>query len=281
MKASSQRMENLPDGQIMVNGQVRYEQDYITYHRKRIAFTIEKLRKIGARRIVEIGADPWVMTASLIADPSMDVCATVSAQEVTNWPDDIGVNVQRYHIRNGCGKEAYITNYSANIERILFELHCSPDTAVACEIVEHLIRSPHVMFLNINRWLPLSGRLLVTTPNAAQFSNPFRRRSPTPAYRCNVYERHSYLYTLDQLAELIKLCGFKVSESGYWDVYEPRGVSAIYDALSYVPFKYFRDKFKKTIFVVAEKIENVAELKRCPSVYDPRGEWEFIKRNGQ
>jgi hypothetical protein len=216
------------------------------------------------------------MTARLIDDPSFEVCASVSAEEVTAWPDDVGVSVQRYRIRTARGKEAVVLNYSANIERTRFGLHDVPDTALACEIVEHLVRSPHVMFLNINAWLPPGGQLLLTTPNGAQFSNPFRRRSPTPAYRANIYERHSYLYTLDDLAELVTLSGFRVTEAGYWDVTDRQGLSRIYGVLAGVPLPYFRQKFKKTIYVVARKERAGGELPRCPRVYDSRGDWEFI-----
>lgn len=272
-------IRNTVSGQLIVNGQVMEVHGYRSYRRKRITATLEKLPQIGARKIVEVGAHPWVMTALLIDDPSFEVCATISAEEITNWPDDIGVSVQRYHIQTACGNEAFVPNYSANIERTLFDLQERPDTVLACEIVEHLIRSPHIMFLNINRWLPVGGKLLVTTPNGAQFSNPFRRKSPSPAYRCNVYGRHSYLYTVDDLTDLIELCGFKIIETEYWDVYEHQGLSVIYDWLSRIPLKYCRDKFMKTICVVAEKDREVAELARCPRVYDSRDNWEFIARS--
>lgn len=276
-------MKGVVNGQILVNGQVLYRPGYLEYHSRRIAMTVQKLREIGARKIVEVGAHPWVMTAHLIDDPALEVCATVSAEESTRWPDDIGVSVQEYQIRSTLGNELTVKNYSANVERTRFKLHEVPDTALACEIVEHLIRSPHVMFLNINGWLPMWGKLLVTTPNGAQFANPLRRRSPTAAYRANVYERHSYVYTLDELTELITLSGFGVMEAGYWDVIERRGLSSVYGVLSRVPWRYFQDKFKKTIYVVGRKERDVAELERVPRVYDPRGNWEFIaqsKRDG-
>lgn len=263
---------------MLINGQVVQATEYLAFHWRRIAFTIDKLHQIGARRIVEVGSHPWIMTALLVDDPRLEVCATVSAEELTRWPDESDVTTRRYRIRTALGNEASFINYSANVERTRFELQETPDAVVACEIVEHLIRSPHVMFLNINHWLPVAGKLLVTTPNGAQFANPLRRRSPTPAYRCHAYERHSYLYTLDELTDLIRLCGFSVVEAGYCDVYERRGWSKIYALLSHLPGQYCRDKFMKTIYVVGEKQTEVAELERPPRIYDPRGRWEFIKR---
>ena len=271
----------MSSGRIVVNGQEADSGDYQTYHKRRVAMTLQKLRETGARRIVEVGGHPWVMTAELIDDPQLELCATISVEELTNWPDDIGVTTRNYRIKTRRGNEKQFTNHSANIERTLFDIHESPDTVIACEIVEHLVRSPHVMFLNINRWLPDSGRLLITTPNGAQFSNPFRRKSPTPAYRCNIYDRHSYRYTLDKLTELISLCGFRVLEADYWNPSETHGLPMIYDMLSRLPSRYCRDKFKKTIYLVAEKENDITFLERPPSIYDPRGDWEFIVSGGE
>jgi hypothetical protein len=268
-------------GQLLVNGQVIDRRGYYAYHRNRIAATLAKLHDLNARKIVEVGGHPWVITAHLIDDPQFEVGATISAEELIKWPDDIGVSAQEYRITTPKGTEACFVNYSANVERTLFNLHETPDTVLACEIVEHLIRSPHVMFLNINRWLPVLGKVLVTTPNGAQFNNPLRRKSPTPAYRCNIYERHTYLYTLDGLTDLIALCGFKIVEAGYWDVYERHGLSRIYDLLSHLPWQYCREKFSKTLYVVGEKVTDVTALEGPPRVYDPCGEWEFIGRRDQ
>ncbi len=119
----------------------------------------------------------------------------------------------------------------------------------------------------------------MTTPNGSQFSNPFRRKSPTPAYRSNLYGRHSYLYTLDELIDMVEVCGFKVVEAGYWSVYERKGWSSIYDYFARIPLEYCRAKFMKTIFVVGEKEKDMEELDRHPRIYDPRGDWEFIRNS--
>lgn len=269
--------QELPCGLTVVGGVGGHARHYLQYHARRITKTLEKLAQIGTKRIVEVGGHPWAMTAAIIDDPHLELVATVSAEEVTNWPDDISVAVKTNRITTPRGKRVDAVSYSANVERTLFDLEQSPDTVIACEIVEHLIRAPHVMFLNINRWLPDSGKLLVTTPNGAQFANPFRRRSPTPAYRCSVYERHSYLFTLNDLVDLVALCGFEVLEVGYWDVYDRRGPARVYDLLSKLPWRYLKDKFKQTIYLVGEKRRRVTELERAPSVYDPRGKWEFVR----
>lgn len=270
-------LRNPAAGQLLVNGQLMKKEGFAEYHRRRFAITLNKLREIGAQRILEVGAHPWAMTAELIDDPAFEVCATVSAEEVTKWPDDIGVSTDPYVIQTSKGHEARFNNYSANIERALFDIDVQPDTVVASEIIEHLTRAPHVMLLNINHWLPTGGKLLITTPNGSQFSNPFRRSTPSAAYRSNTYERHSYVFTMDGLTDLISLCGFRIVEAGYWDAVDRSGPAKAYGWLARVPLQYFREKFKKTLFVVAEKERHVDELERCPRVYDSRGTWEFIK----
>lgn len=249
---------------------------YAQYHARRIVRTIEVLRAIRAARIVEIGGYPWAMTAALLADPRFEVLATISVHDDLRWPDDIGVTVTWQEIQTADGRRLRVCNYAANVERTLFDLECRPDTVLACEVIEHLVRAPHVLLLNANRWLPVGGKLLITTPNGAQFHNPLRRRSFWPAYRSNVYDRHAYAFNLSSLVDIVELCGFRVLEAGYWDVYDRRGPARIYDWLSRLPGQYWRDKFKRTIHVLGEKHRTVTELPRLPRVYDHRGEWEFI-----
>jgi hypothetical protein len=262
---------------LIVNDQQITAANYLRFHRRRIDFTINALRKLGAHRIVELGGHPWVMTSQLIDDGQFEVTATVSAEEITSWPDDIGVTRHQYRMRTLRGKEVLFPNYSANVERTQFEIDEQPDTVIACEIIEHLVRSPHIMLLNINRWLPIGGNLLVTTPNGAQFSNPFRRKASRPAYRCNVYARHNGGLTRDQLVDLLELCGFVVRESGFWNVYQRSGPTQVYAVLGALPSSYLKEKFRRTIFVSAEKKKDVNELVRLPKCYVPAPEWEFVR----
>jgi hypothetical protein len=264
--------------ELIVNGEKIDATRYIAFHQRRIAFTLAALQRLGAKRLIELGGHPWAMTAALV-DGELEIAATVSAEEVTNWPDDIGVTRREYRLRTHSGREAVFPNYSANIERTRFELAENADTVIACEIIEHLLRSPHIMLLNANRWLPQGGKLLLSTPNGAQFSNPLRRKSGRPAYRCNVYARHNGSFTLNQLVNLARLCGFKVCEAGFWNVYDRPGLSSLYTALGALPIRYLKEKFQRTIFVTAEKERDVSELDRLPECYAPSANWESICRN--
>ena len=266
--------------ELFVNGERIDVARYQKFHRRRMTLTLEALRRLGAKNLVELGGHPWVMTAALLDDGAFQLRASVSAEEVTNWPDDIGVTRREYRMHTPRGREAVFPNYSANLERTLFDISEQPDTVIACEIIEHLLRSPHIMLLNINRWLPVGGRLLLSTPNGAQFNNPFRCKTGRPAYRCNVYARHNYLFTLDQLVDLVQLCGFKVTASGYWNVYNRAGLSRVYSALGALPLPYFQEKFQRTLYVMAEKALDVKELLRLPKCYAPSANWELIRHAG-
>ena len=94
---------------VTVNNEAVDSSTFLSYHRRRIAFTIEKLREMGATRIVEIGGHPWVLTAKLIEENCFDVCATISAEEETQWPDDIALTIRPYTIGAHTGKTATVT----------------------------------------------------------------------------------------------------------------------------------------------------------------------------
>ena len=258
-----------------LNGEPVVAARYPQFHARRIRRTLEALHEMGAKRIVEVGGHPWWMTAELVADPQFEVCATISAEEVTRWPEDLGVTRASYTLATASGRAAEFTNYSVNIERTLFDLDETPDTVIACEMIEHLIRAPHVMLLNVNRWLPVGGKLLITTPNGEQFSNPFRARR-SAAYRCHVYGRHHFTFSLKELVELVELCGFRVRRAEYWDVYDRTGPSAVYGWLARIPHRFFRRKFRRTLCVIAEKATDVSALARTPRVYAPSPDWEHI-----
>ncbi|MBI1883154.1 MAG: hypothetical protein HYS08_02980 [Chlamydiae bacterium] len=108
------------NGSIRLNGEETQPQAYSSYHRRRVEWTLEQLHRIKASKILEVGAHPWVMTAAFVDTPGLEMCATISAEELTHWPDEIGVQVRPYHIKTTKGNEARFNNYSVNVERTLF-----------------------------------------------------------------------------------------------------------------------------------------------------------------
>jgi hypothetical protein len=266
----------MPLTHFWINGEKFDRTRYGTFHDCRMATTLAALREMDVRRVIELGGHPWVMTSHLVDSGEFEVCATVSAEEVTNWPDDIEVTKSKYHLRTESGNEANFLNYSANLERRLFDIPREADAVIACEIIEHLIRSPHIMLLNMNHWLPVGGKILLTTPNGSQFRNPLRLKSWSPGYRCQAYARHNHVYTMDKLVDLISLCGFHIEKACYWDPYPRSGVAKLYGVPARVPLKWFEQRFKKVLCIVATKEKHVDVLERTPQVYVPDDEWEYI-----
>lgn len=264
-----------------VNGAVLDNRRYAEYHAARFDYTMRLLKEAGARRIIEVGAHPWALTARIVDDPELRIAATVSAQEVSLWPDDIGVTEHPVRLVTDQGNSAEFVNYSANIERTRFQVRAESDTVLASEIIEHLVRAPHVMLLNVNAWLPLGGRLVLTTPNGAQFFNPLRRRPRMPAYRAHAYERHSYVYTFGGLTDLVGKCGFVVRRAGFWSPYARSGASRLYGVLGAIPLPWFEEKFNRSLYLVAEKRESLDELRSTPLVYEPSPDWESIRDGGR
>ena len=162
---------------IKLNGKEADITRYWEYHEARFLHSIDVLRKYGSGRVLEVGGHPWAMTSMIGCTPGFDLVATISAEEITPWPDDIGVRSRRYRLEGPNGRSVSFCNYSVNIERTLMDIQEPVDLVFACEIIEHLVRSPHLMLLNINRWLNMHGKVLLTTPNAMQFNKPFRRKN--------------------------------------------------------------------------------------------------------
>ena len=249
-------------------------------HDKRISWTVDMLKGLGIESVVEVGSHPWVMTAAFTDEPEIELLATVSVEESILWPDDIEPTHETHEIVTQEGKSARVKTYSFNLERRRVNIEERPDAVLACEVIEHLVRSPHTMLLNINDWLSIGGVLLITTPNGCQMMNPFGRSPRMPAYRAHSYERHNFVYSLTQLTDLIELCGFSIVDSGYSSPYPCTGAQRIRKFLASLPVRYLSDRFDRMLYIVARKARDVRCLTRTPDVYAPSSAWEFISDDG-
>ncbi|CDO59085.1 hypothetical protein BN1012_Phect871 [Candidatus Phaeomarinobacter ectocarpi] len=261
---------------IRVNGEELDITRYDAYHRKRIELTLDAARTTGARRVLELGGDPWLMTSMLASDNDFDLAASVSAQEVTAWPDELDCVAVPYELTTPDGRTAQFTNYSANVERNDIRICGRVDLVLACEIIEHVVRAPHRMLLNANSWLETGGFLLITTPNGTQFENPFHKRAKMPAYRDSVYGRHNYAFTLDGLVDIVESCGFSIEKAEFWNPYKRGGARGIVDFLARVPVGIMREKFSRTLFVLARKTKDCDSAMWLPKVYAPGSMWERV-----
>lgn len=262
---------------LRVNGCTVSSESYARFHAPRFDATMALIRGFGGGRVVELGGHPWAMTSRLLAEAGVTLEAAVSAEEVIPWSDEMPVTSRQYEIELENSRRLHFRNISANIERTLFSIDAEVDIVLACEIIEHLTRAPHMMMLNINRWLKPGGLVILTTPNGAQLQNPFRVRPKMPAYRPSVYSRHNYVFTMDGLRDLIECCGFEIVQAQYWSPYRRRGPSDFYRRIYNAGPKYLKDKFAQTLCVVARKIESRDSASRLPRVYSPEAGWERVE----
>lgn len=261
---------------LRVNGQVIPIDRYADFHARRFDQTLDLVRRFGGGRLVEVGGHPWAMTARLVREPGIELAATVSAEEVSHWSDELPLARTDYEIDVGDGVPRRFVNYSANIERTDFTVGEPADMVLACEIIEHVTRAPHRMLLNINRWLKPGGLVVLTTPNGAQMENPFRVRPKMPAYRPSVYSRHNYVFTMDGLTDLVGACGFEIVEANFWSPYARRGATNLYRAIYGLGGRYLKNKFAQTLCVVARKVEDRETASRLPRCYSREAGWERI-----
>jgi SAM-dependent methyltransferase len=260
---------------LRVNGEVIPIDRYARFHARRFDQTLDLVRRHGGGEVLEVGGHPWAMTARLVREPGVKLIATVSAEEITPWSDEIPVTRHRYEL-DADGTTTSFYNYSANIERTPFSVGAMVDLVLACEVIEHVTRAPHVMMLNINSWLKPGGLVVLTTPNGSQLENPFRVRAKMPAYRPSVYSRHNYVFTMDGLTDLVSACGFEVVEANFWSPYIRRGPSNLYRGLASLGPRYLKSKFAQTLCVVARKVEDRTTACRTPSCYSKEAGWERI-----
>ena len=261
---------------ITVNGEAQDISRYCAFHAARLDATLATVRRLGGGSVLELGGHPWAMTLRLLCEPKVELAGTVSAEEVTAWPDALPVTRRDYRIATPGGEEHRFVNYSANLERTIFPISGQVDLVLACEIIEHLTRAPHVMLLNANRWLKDGGRILVTTPNGAQFWNPLRVAPRMPAFRCSTYGRHNYVFTMEGLTDLLTACGFEIEEARHLSPYARSGLARHYRAIGRLPGDYLRQKFTQQLHVVARKVVSVEAATRLPKVYAPSPDWELV-----
>lgn len=156
---------------------------------------------------------------------------------------------------------------TANIEtdKLPFQDN-SFDLVLCSEVIEHLSKSPLLVFQEINRILRPGGYFLITTPNIIRTQNLIRMlighniSFPVEQLNSHLYYRHNREYTLIEIEDLIKLSGLKISQSGYFISYSPFRQKNKYDSYKLKIIKRLNFLFmtifprrRDTLFVLAQK----------------------------
>jgi SAM-dependent methyltransferase len=175
----------------------------------------DELTAAGARRALELGANPYFLT--LLARRHLGLDLTLANYFGEQTPRGRGLH--RLITPDGPIELAYD---HFNIESDPFPYaEASFDLVFFCEIVEHLLSEPRID--EMRRVLRPGGHLLVTTPNVTRLGNLVRL-----ARGLNVYAgysphgphgRHNREYTLAELVALLEGHGLSVVRTLVRNVY--------------------------------------------------------------
>jgi SAM-dependent methyltransferase len=184
--------------------------EYIGVHLPRLARTMTLVPKpSGARRVLELGAY-MQMTPALTT-----LCGYPEVRAADLGP--LGETARKTIALRSEEFTCDIDLFDAERDRFPYpDAHFS--LVLCCEMLEHLLRDPMHMLIEIRRVLEPGGRLLLTTPNCASLSsllNVLDGRTNPLVYsryaRANPEDRpHVREYTAYEIEQLMLAAGFGV-----------------------------------------------------------------------
>ena len=170
------------------------------------------LQRQGVRRVLELGANPYVLTALMKRRFDFEL-------ELANYFGESLAGAGPFtHVAELDGRPVEFPFLHFNIERDPFPYpDASFDCVLFCEIVEHLLMSPDRAMSEIARVLRPGGFVIISTPNASRLPNLYflaRGWNIWDGYSDNgPYGRHNREYTLPEVAALADRHGCEVVET--------------------------------------------------------------------
>lgn len=199
----------------------------------RLATTLALLERelggLAGRRVLELGADPWLFTQLLLERG----CSVISAGRRPGvWVEDASPrSPQTVELAWG-GRVERVDHHLFDVERDRWPFaSASLDVVVCMEVLEHLVYSPAHLLFEACRVLVPGGTLLLTTPNALaarKLALLARGRSTGHPYSgYGWHGRHNREATPAELETLLRAAGFAarieaVNLAGY-EADEPLG----------------------------------------------------------
>jgi SAM-dependent methyltransferase len=190
--------------------------EYAIVHAQRIFRTVEQIRDLAEGgvdrpKVLELGAMPYVMTVLLRHFVSKDIEVNILPRS----DQDSGEKREAYISATTGGQYRFPgTCFNVELDVWPYRDECF-GMVVACEILEHLTRDPMWALAEANRVLEPGGVLVISTPNAASFSNALRlMQGGEPCisveYGPNPYDRHNRELTPSQIDTLMTSAGFEM-----------------------------------------------------------------------
>ena len=156
--------------------------------------------------ILEIGSNPYFISRLITARfPESNLSMT----NYFGYPGD--KITQRVVDASGTEVASFTSDIVDTEVEALPYLDGSFDTALLCEVIEHLIADPVFQLSEIARVLRPGGRLILTTPNVARKTNGMRLAQRQGIYdpysQYGPHGRHNREYTATELFELVSGVG--------------------------------------------------------------------------
>ena len=169
------------------------------------------LHRQGARRVLELGANPYIMT--LLIRQRLDV----DLQLVNFFGDDTGAT-ESTQVAELDGEPVDFRFRHFNIERDPFPYpDDSFDCVLFCEVLEHLLLNADRAVAEIARILRPGGHVIVSTPNATRVTNLYflaLGQSIWDGYsEHGAYGRHNREFTLSEVRDLLGRHQFAVTHA--------------------------------------------------------------------
>jgi SAM-dependent methyltransferase len=170
------------------------------------------LRERGVRRVLELGANPYVLTLLLRRRLDFDL-------ELANYfGDEPPGGAERVQAGELQGVPAEFRFRHFNVERDPFPYgDAAFDCVLFCEILEHLLLDPDRAVAEIARVVRPGGFVVISTPNATRLSNLYflaLGRSIWDGYSPNgPYGRHNREYSVGEVEALLTRHGFVVDRA--------------------------------------------------------------------
>ena len=178
---------------------------------------LERARREGMRRVLELGSAPYLLTLLLRRHFDFDL-------RLANYFGDPARNGPQTQSVEGPGgrHEFAFDHFNLEVDAFPYE-DGSLDAVVFSEILEHLVVSADRPLSEMSRVLRPGGYLLVSTPNVARLGNLvtlFKGRNINDGYSpYGVYGRHNREYTLSEVVQALERNGFEIAEQRLRNIY--------------------------------------------------------------
>jgi SAM-dependent methyltransferase len=195
--------------------------DYLGTHWQRFLTTLEILRGLSPKRMLDVGVFPPLVFEALMANlwPGVKMAGLWEGPEP--WSQHVKSRSDRL-------ADFEMTLSPANSERDRWPFETGAfDLVLGMEILEHLALDPYFFFSEAARVLEPGGHILITTPNVTSHRGVWKVLNQLAPYSFGifvptggVYGRHNREYAPEEVELLGSAAGFETQRLFTADVYD-------------------------------------------------------------